>query len=158
MLAWALRRLPETRALASAINARSVGIKDLRYGSCLEEDWRDRDPDEFLRDRCQEVPFLADAHYYFVGAALRPGAIGHLVGDLLVRAPSVSERGTGTGRHVAFEVDNGREIEGVNHFELLNHPAVYEQLSPVDHPRPAPSCRSAARPWPAGHALRGANV
>ena len=39
-------------------------MPELRYGSCVDEDWLDCDPDEFLRDRCQEVPFLADANYY----------------------------------------------------------------------------------------------
>jgi len=62
-VAWAFGRLPETRAFSTILNARSVGIKDLRYGSCAEEDWFDCDPDEFLCDRCQEMPFLPEASY-----------------------------------------------------------------------------------------------
>jgi pimeloyl-ACP methyl ester carboxylesterase len=58
---WALARLPETRAIATFLNTRSDGVKDLRFGACLDEDWRDADPDEFLRDRCQEAPFLPHA-------------------------------------------------------------------------------------------------
>ncbi|MFZ0041361.1 MAG: alpha/beta fold hydrolase [Solirubrobacteraceae bacterium] len=127
-LGHALGRLPEMRGLARVVNARSLGIKDLRYGSCAEEDWRDYDPDEFLHDRCTETPFLADAHYYFIGATLAEGPIGNLLGDVLVRMPSASGRGTGKGRRIPFEVDNGRELSGINHFDLLNHPAVYEQL------------------------------
>ncbi len=127
-LGSALGRLPETRALARVLNARSVGIKDLRYGSCVDEDWADWDPDEYLHDRCQEVPFLASANYYFVGAMLRPDAVGRLVGDLLVRSPSSSGRGNGRGRRIPFEVDNGYELSGLTHLDLLNHPAVYEQL------------------------------
>jgi pimeloyl-ACP methyl ester carboxylesterase len=127
-LAWALGKLPETRALGQFLNARSVGIKDLRYGSCVEEDWSGIDADEFLRDRCQEVPFLPDAAYYFIGASLSPAPLGRLIGDLLVRSPSASGRGTGRGRRIPFEVDNGHELAGVNHFQLLNHPAVYDQL------------------------------
>ena len=128
VLGHALGRLPETRALADVLNARSVGIKDLRYGSCAEEDWRDRDADEFLRDRCTEVPFLPDAHYCFIGARLATGPFGELLGDLLVRMPSASGRGAGRGRRIPFEVDNGCELSGVHHLQLLNHPAVYEQL------------------------------
>ena len=108
--------------------ARSVGIKDLRFGSCVEEDWCDCDPDEYLRDRCQEVPFLPDANYYFIGATLSAGPLGSLLGDLLVRMPSASGRGRGKGRRIPFEVDNGHELAGLTHFDLLNHPAVYEQL------------------------------
>jgi pimeloyl-ACP methyl ester carboxylesterase len=127
-LAWALGRLPETRAVGQLLNARSVGIKDLRYGACTDEDWSGCDPDEFLRDRCQEVPFLPDAGYYFISATLSPAPLGRLIGDLLVRTPSASGRGNGRGRRIPFEVDNGHELLGVNHFQLLNHPAVYDQL------------------------------
>lgn len=127
-LGWALGRLPETRAFGTVLNARSVGIKDLRFGSCVEEDWCDCDPDEFLSDRCREVPFLPDAAYYFIGAALSEGPMGSLLGDLLVRMPSASGRGNGRGRRIPFEVDHGHELAGLTHFDLLNHPAVYEQL------------------------------
>jgi pimeloyl-ACP methyl ester carboxylesterase len=127
-LGWALARLPETRALARVLNARSVGIKDLRYGSCVDEDWSDCDPDEFLRDRCQEVPFLPAANYYFIGATLSPDPLGRVFGDLLVRSPSSSGRGNGRGRRIPFEVANGYELTGLTHLDLLNHPAVYAQL------------------------------
>jgi PGAP1-like protein len=106
-LGWALGRLPETRALSEVLNARSAGIKDLRYGSCIEDDWRDCDPDELLRDRCNEVPFLHGAAHYFVAASLRDGSVGWLLGDLFVRLPSASGRGSGRGRRIEFEVANG---------------------------------------------------
>jgi pimeloyl-ACP methyl ester carboxylesterase len=127
---WALARLPETRPLARLVNGRSAGIKDLRFGSCVEADWCDCDPDEFLKDRCQNVPFLETATYYFVGATLaqRPDdPLGVLLGDLLVRYPSAS--GSGPRRRIPFEIDNGLHLGGLNHFDLLNHPSVYEQLS-----------------------------
>jgi pimeloyl-ACP methyl ester carboxylesterase len=126
---WALGRLPETRPFARLVNGRSAGIKDLRFGSCVDDDWHDRDPDEFLTDRCSEVPFLTSATYYFIGATLarKPGSpLGRLVGDLLVQFPSAS--GGGRRRRIPFDIDNGRHLGGLNHFQLLNHPAVYEQL------------------------------
>jgi pimeloyl-ACP methyl ester carboxylesterase len=122
---WALSRTTETKPFADVVNLRSAGIKDLRYGSCIEEDWLDHDPDELLRDRCGEVPFLPTARYYFVAATL-DGPLGSLVGDLLVRLPSAS--GSGRTRRIPFEIDNGRQLAGLNHFQLLNHPSVYEQM------------------------------
>ena len=128
-LTHTLARLPETRPLATLLAARSVGIKDLRYGACVDEDWCDcEDPDEFLNDRCTEVPFLPDAHYYFIGATLMDGPVGSALGDLLVRIPSASGRGNGKGRSIPFDVDNGHELTGLTHMDLLNHPAVYEQM------------------------------
>jgi pimeloyl-ACP methyl ester carboxylesterase len=127
--AWVLGRLPETRALARVLNARSEGIKDLRFGSCVEEDWCDCDIDEFLHDRCGEVPFLEDATYYFVGATVSrraDGALGLALGDLLVRLPSAS--GAGRRRRIPFAAENGAHLGGLNHFDLLNHPEVYERI------------------------------
>ena len=33
-----------------------------------------------------------------------------------------------TGRRIPFELDNGRHLGGLTHFDLLNHPAVYDQI------------------------------
>jgi pimeloyl-ACP methyl ester carboxylesterase len=126
---WGFGRLPETRPFGDLVNLRSAGIKDLRFGSCVEEDWCDCDPDEFLRDRCREVPFLSTCTYCFVGATLArepDSPFARIVGDLLVQYPSAS--GQGRKRRIPFEIDNGRHLGGAHHFDLLNHPAVYEQM------------------------------
>ena len=135
VLGWALGRLPETRPWGDVLNARSVGIKDLRFGSCVEEDWSAcEDPDEYLRDRCQEVPFLAGAHYYFVGATLREGPLGSLLGDLLVRLPSSSGRGDGRGRSIPFEVGNGRELTGLDALRPPQPPGGLRAAADLDRP------------------------
>jgi len=126
---WPLGRLPETRPFADLfLNGRSAGIKDLRFGSCLEDDWCDCDPDEFLRDRCRECPFLDSATYCFVAATLstKPGGPGGAVGDLLVTYPSAS--GEGRRRRVPFAAEHGSHVGGLDHLHLLNHPAVYERI------------------------------
>ena len=128
-LGWALGRVPGTRPLAHVLNVRSAGIKDLRYGSCAEEDWCDCDPDELLTDRCHDVPFLPGARFYFVAATLsqRPGdPLGAILGDLLVRVPSAS--GEGRRRQIGFAIEDGHHVGGLSHFDLLNHPAVYNQI------------------------------
>ena len=69
------------------------------------------------------------AAYYFVGATLArdtQGPLASLVGDLLVRFPSAS--GSGRHRRIPFEIENRRHLGGINHFQLLNHPAVYGQI------------------------------
>ncbi len=126
---WALGRVRETQPFADLVNGRSAGIKDLRYGSLVEEDWLGHDPDEFLTDRCGEVPFLASANYYFVGATVTRDPehpLGRIVGDVLVQFSSAS--GRGGRRQVPFELDKGHHLGGVHHIGLLNHPAVYEQI------------------------------
>ncbi|MBO0864011.1 MAG: alpha/beta hydrolase [Mycobacterium sp.] len=123
---WALARLPETRAIAGFLNTRSAGVKDLRFGACIDEDWRDADPDEFLRDRCQEVPFLPEATYHFVATTAGPPVVGVIVGDRLVRSKSAS--GLGKSRSIPFEREHGLTLTGLHHFDLLNHPVIYAKL------------------------------
>jgi pimeloyl-ACP methyl ester carboxylesterase len=128
-LGWALGRVPETRPLANVLNVRSAGIKDLRFGACAEEDWCDCDPDELLTDRCHDVPFLPGARFYFVAATLsqrRGDPLGAILGDLLVRVPSAS--GAGRRRQIGFAIEDGHHVGGLTHFDLLNHPAVYDQI------------------------------
>ena len=127
--AWLLSRLPETAPVATVLNSRSVGVKDLRYGAVVEEDWRDIDVDEFLRDRCTEVRFLDHVRYYFIGATLTRSPdhpVGRLLGDLLVQLPSAS--GQGRRRRIPFPVEHGRHLGGLHHLDLLRHPSVYRQL------------------------------
>lgn len=126
LLDWALGQFPETRGLGALLRRRSVGVKDLRFGAITEADWHGHDPDELLRDRCQEVPFLPDAHYYFISAQLTDGPVGRFLGDLLVRHPSAS--GVGRARQIGFEIDRGLHLSGLSHFDLLAHPDVYTQL------------------------------
>jgi pimeloyl-ACP methyl ester carboxylesterase len=123
-LGWALARVPETRPLARVVNARSAGIKDLRFGACIEEDWCDCDPDELLSDRCHDVPFLPGATFSFIAASVGREPLGAVVGDLVVRVASAS----GTGRRRRIPFGDGRQLGGLTHFDLLNHPAVYEQI------------------------------
>jgi pimeloyl-ACP methyl ester carboxylesterase len=123
---WALARLPETRSIATFLNSRSDGVKDLRFGACLDEDWRDADPDEFLRDRCREAPFLPHASYHFVSSTVTPTLLGLIAGDHLVRSKSAA--GLGKSRRIPFEPELGLTLTGLNHFDLLNHPLVYAKL------------------------------
>jgi hypothetical protein len=108
------------------LNRRSDGVKDLRFGACLDEDWRDADPDEFLRDRCQEAPFLPHASYHFVSSTVTPPLLWLVAGDHLVRSKSAA--GVGKSRRLPFEPGNGLTLTGLDHFDLLNHPLVYAKL------------------------------
>jgi triacylglycerol esterase/lipase EstA (alpha/beta hydrolase family) len=126
----ALARLPETRGLAKALNLRSSGIKDLRYGYLVEEDWLEIDCDAFLRKAACEIPFPATANHYFVCATLareRDAPVSRIIGDMLV-LPASAWHHEGRGKRLRFPVDHYRHVGGANHFDLLNHPAIYEQI------------------------------
>src|SRR5271166_3484936 len=127
--ALALDKLPETRMLGSFLKKRSAGIRDLRYGSLVDEDWRGRDPEALQAVACQEVPLLPRATHYFVSATVTRNPshpLGRLLGDILVLKPSAT--GQGRTRRIAFREEHGHHIGGTHHLALLNHPEVYDRL------------------------------
>jgi pimeloyl-ACP methyl ester carboxylesterase len=126
----ALQRLPETRPLATALASRSAGIKDLRYGDIRPSDWADiRDPDAWRAAPPDCMPLLTSAEHFYIGATLtqdRDHFVGRMIGDALVTFPSAS--GDSPTRQLAFDVDRGRHLGGLHHFDLLNHPRVWDLL------------------------------
>jgi len=124
-----LGRLPETRPISNFLRRRSSGIRDLRRGSLVDEDWRDCDPEALRAAVCQEVPLLEGATHCFVSATVTRSPkhpVGRLVGDLLVLVPSAS--GESRTRRLGFKSEHGAHLGGATHFALLNHPVVYEKL------------------------------
>jgi len=124
-----LGKLPETRPISNFLRRRSGGIRDLRRGSLVDEDWRDRDPEALRAAACQEIPLLPGATHCFVSATVTRSPkhpVGRMFGDLLVLHDSAS--GRSRTRELGFKDEHGAHVGGINHFALLNHPAVYEKL------------------------------
>lgn len=134
-LSGALRRLPETAPVATLLSTRSAGIKDLRHGTLVEDDWSGRDLDAPGTAPHTTVPLMDGARHVVVVATLTrdPDArVAQLVGDLLVPPRSASGEGLG---HPADAV---HRLGGLHHLDLLSHPRVYEQLRRCLVERPAP--------------------
>ena len=127
--AAALSLLPETRMLSGFLRRRSAGIRDLRHGSLVDEDWRGRDPDALETIACREVPLLPWATHCFISATLTRDArhpLGRLLGDSLVLVPSAT--GQGRTRRLLIASEHTHHVGGAHHFALLNHPGVYERM------------------------------
>jgi pimeloyl-ACP methyl ester carboxylesterase len=127
--ALALHKLPETRMLSSFLKKRSAGIRDLRYGSLVDEDWQGRDPEALRVAAVKEVPLLPWATHCFVSASVTRDPkhpLGRLLGDILVLVPSA--RGESKTRRIPFHDEHGHHVGGTHHLALLNHAEVYERL------------------------------
>ncbi|HLF42002.1 MAG TPA: hypothetical protein VJA46_00585 [Acidimicrobiia bacterium] len=127
VVSWGLRVIPESRPLADFLDARSVGIKDLRFGAIVEEDWLGADPDALLHNTVGKVPLLEGADHHFVAAVITSDPahpVGALFGDLMVRAAS----GTGRGRFRHIEATEIRVLGGRRHFDLLHDDEVLDQV------------------------------
>ncbi|HEX6488273.1 MAG TPA: alpha/beta hydrolase [Candidatus Dormibacteraeota bacterium] len=108
LAAWALRQVPEAAAVAEVLDLRSAGIRDLRHG--------------YVDPPSAETPSTYGQTYVAATVTRSPGhPLGWIVGDLLVRSASAH------GRHGSRSVSiAGRHVGSLTHFDLLDHPSVYE--------------------------------
>ena len=118
-----------TQVISDVLNARSSGIKDLRFGYITDEEWDQEDPDAALEDIREARRLLTHVYYYFVAATIsrdHDHPLGEVVGDLLVRLPSAAGHDPEPARRIPFH--SGHVLGGVSHLRLANHPEVYEAL------------------------------
>jgi hypothetical protein len=125
---WLLRRTPEGAPLATVLEARSAGIKDLRYGAITDADWTGAEPDALLRDGRTPVALHDGARHYAVAATL--GAtdrhpLSRALGDALVLLPSAHGGGR---RRIGFAEEDLHHVAPADHLALLNHEQVEELL------------------------------
>jgi pimeloyl-ACP methyl ester carboxylesterase len=145
---WALSKTePTHRPMAALINRRSAGIKDLRFGYIVDDDWSDCDPDTNLKSHRHNLPLLSTANHYSISATMTTGQhhpLGWIFGDLLVPPASAYQRHP-RNRHIPFEVDHRYHLGHSNHFDLLNHRAVYDAMEAWLQTQP-PGAQLGSRP------------
>lgn len=120
---------PGTQVPAQIIKLRSAGIKDLRFGYVVDEDWQGYDPDLLLTNTGTPIPLAGNINYCFIAATItRDPAhpLGQIVGDLLVCHKSATGPLPQPDQCIPFRFK--RVFSGMNHFDLANHPEVYEQI------------------------------
>lgn len=127
LAARALRMVPESTPFADILDLRSAGIRDMRFGPG------------------NTVPLLAHCRHTFITATVTRDPhhpAGWLLGDLLVRTESAA--GRRRERTIPVPPDSVVHLGGLTHFDLLDHPAVYDVLRSVI----APPHRLGAKPAP----------
>ncbi|MCB0922911.1 MAG: alpha/beta fold hydrolase, partial [Actinobacteria bacterium] len=93
---WALP-IPATRLVGLGLDQRSAGIKDLRFGAILEEDWAERDPGARRRAFRHQPDRMDRARYLVIGGTITTDPehpVAKVLGDVLVTSPSMSGRST----------------------------------------------------------------
>ncbi|WP_417514617.1 esterase/lipase family protein [Marinobacter sp.] len=109
----------------------SAGIKDLRHGNLLDEDWDGVDQDDFHPDYRQPVPLLAGTRHFFIAAAIGKNVSGFtsmMVGDLLVRLDSAKGHHSDDLKRLSIRPENCRVFENLNHLDLLDNKVVHDQI------------------------------
>jgi len=98
-----------TQVPAEILNARSAGIKDLRFGYTLDEEWTGKDPDGIFDNNRQNIPLLNSVRYHSLAATI-------------TRDPHAPE----PARRIPFR--SRQILAGIGHLNLTNHPDVYDVI------------------------------
>lgn len=117
-----LSATPWSRPFMRLGNLRSDGIRDLRFGHLVEEDWRSRDPDDPRRAHTA-APLAAHVDHLLIAAALREQGRLDPLGDWLVPVDSALARNLhpeGAARRAL--------LRGIGHLALLQDERVYAAL------------------------------
>jgi triacylglycerol lipase len=120
-----------TMALAAVGNRRSAGIKDLRFGYLLDEDWQGERANAFWHDNRHPVPLLNGVHYYLIASTLAKDSkniFGEYFGDGLVPLPSARGKSLLKGKILPFLPEHFKTIQGLSHKELTRNAKVYRQI------------------------------
>ncbi|MGO1749646.1 MAG: esterase/lipase family protein [Marinobacter sp.] len=109
----------------------SAGIKDLRHGNLLDEDWEGIDQDDFHPDYRKPVPLREGTRHYFIAAAIGNQVSDFpstMVGDLLVRLDSAKGHHSDDLKKLSIRPENCRVFEKLNHLDLLDNKVVHDQI------------------------------
>ncbi len=122
---------PYTAPLGRLGMLRSAGITDLRYGNLLDEDWQGRDRFAAGKDPRQRVATPGHVEIFAAAATLgrQPGdRKDRWLADGLV--PVYSALGQHRDATRRLEIPAAQQWVGyqMNHWDLLDHPALYAQL------------------------------
>ncbi|MBF0120150.1 MAG: alpha/beta hydrolase [Desulfobacterales bacterium] len=119
---------PITKIISDIINIRSDGIKDMRFGNLIDEDWMGYDSNAFMENNRNYVTLLKNAkHYMFIGTVSNdPEHIANKVfGDFTVRMNSASQ-----GYHKSLK-DHVKIFPGIKHLALSHNPEVYNEIKKI---------------------------
>jgi hypothetical protein len=121
---------PVTRLVGRVLRRRSAGVKDVRFGALVEEDWSGHDPDALRWPHRTPVPLVATADHYVIAGTLTGRGdhpVGQVFGDPLVTCYSATGR-TLPGWGALVADTNLRILPGVGHLALAHHHDVYHQM------------------------------
>ena len=121
---------PYTAPFVRLGKIRSAGVRDLRYGNILDEDWEQRGS-EHPHDPRKPTPLPEGVHCFMIAATQQPlPGVAHqrLPGDGLV--PVASALGQHDRAALTLPIPATRQHigYGLNHFDLLSSREVYDHI------------------------------
>jgi pimeloyl-ACP methyl ester carboxylesterase len=125
---WAVP-IPTTRLVGLGLDRRSAGIKDLRFGAIVDEDWLEQDPSARRRVFRHQPDRLRRASHLVIAGTVTTDPehpLAKLIGDVLVTSTSASGR---SSDGELFPRATTQVFPGITHNALAHHPDVYQVIT-----------------------------
>jgi triacylglycerol lipase len=123
--------VPATRLVGLGLDHRSAGIKDLRFGAILDEDWQEQDPGATARTQPRQVRRPRRARYLVIAGSVTADPehpLARIIGDALVTAPSATSLDEHAGGRGRIPDTTVRLFPKVTHLALANRPEIYAAI------------------------------
>jgi triacylglycerol lipase len=127
---WSLP-VPATRLVGLGLDYRSAGIKDLRFGAILDEDWQESDPGARERTQPHRARRPRRADYLVIAGSVTSDPehpLARIIGDALVTPSSATGVVADAGRGELFPGATVRVFPRVNHLALANRREIYDAI------------------------------
>ena len=121
---WALP-VPATRLLGLGLDRRSAGIKDLRFGAIVDQDWLEQDPGTRTRVHPHRILRLRRARYLTIAGSVTADPkhpLAGVIGDALVTSSSAGGLTGQAGVEELFPNATHHVLPKVTHIALAHHP------------------------------------
>ncbi len=113
------------------LDCRSAGIKDLRFGAILDEDWQEWDPGARVHAQPHRVRRLPGADYLVIAGSVTSDPehpLARLIGDALVTPSSATGLVDDVDGSELFPGAAVRVFPKVDHLALANRREIYDAI------------------------------
>lgn len=127
---WSLPS-PATRLVGLGLDRRSAGIKDLRFGNIVDEDWLEQDPDARVRTQPHRVHRLRRADHLVVAGTVTSDPehpLARIIGDALVTSSSAAGLIDGADRRELLPGATTRLFPKTTHIALAHDDDVFAAI------------------------------
>ncbi|MFT6143346.1 MAG: triacylglycerol lipase [Myxococcota bacterium] len=130
--AFTLRAIPNpwTWGISWLLRQRSEGIRDLRHGYLVHEEWQERHDESLTIGRRHLVPFASHIDHYCAAGSMGPSehhVVSKLMGDGMVTPFSAKDEGV-TGTPTDRICAETRVFPGISHVGIAGDDGVYAQV------------------------------
>jgi len=114
------------------INLRSAGIKDLRHGYLVDEDWQGTNPDSLFVKNKAIIPLHPNMAHFAISSSISKnphGLLTKIVGDSMVPPASAFGQSKNPKKNLYFYPDHLKLITDLSHVGLIGSDEVYKAIT-----------------------------